>query len=581
MNTNIFEPATSHITSHPLMSWLVETLRQNPEIAIFLALAMGFLIGGVKIGKFSLGNVTGVLLAGVLIGQLNITISPNVKSVFFLMFLFAVGYSVGPQFFRGLKSDGLPQVFFAIIVCVACLLCTFIAAKLAGYNIGQAAGLLSGACTISAVLGVASDTIGQIGLSSDQQKAMVDAMPVAYAVTYLFGTAGSAWFLASIGPKLLRVDLAKECAEYEAKMGGAGDAGDQMTAYRRFTTRAYELKAGSKWAGKTVGDFEAQFTLRRCFIMRIRHKLKIAEATPETIIKVGDILGLAGPRELILDHEADLGQEMDDPELFNFPIQILDVVITSKKLAGKTLKEIRDSEEGRGARGVFLRKLIRAGQEMPFNPGIKIDRGDVLQIVGSTRDVERAASELGYADRATDKTDMVFMGLGIVIGALIGAIVIKIGQVPLSLSTSGGALFAGLICGWLRSVNPTFGRIPGPALWVFNNIGLTAFIAVVGITCGPSFVAGLKTAGVSLFLWGVFVTTVPFIVGIFAGKYIFKMHPGIILGACAGARTTTAALGAIQDEAKSKVPALSYTVTYAVGNVLLITWGVVIVLIMK
>ncbi len=581
MNTNIFEPAASRVASYPLMNWLVETLRLNPEIAIFLALALGFLVGGVKIGKFSLGNVTGVLLAGVLIGQLNITISPNVKSVFFLMFLFAVGYSVGPQFFRGLKSDGLPQVFFAVILCATCLLSAVIAAKVAGYNIGQAAGLLSGACTISAVLGVASDTIRQIGLSSDQQKAMVDAMPVAYAVTYVFGTAGSAWFLASIGPKLLRVDLAKECAEYEAKMGGAGDAGDQMTAYRRFTTRAYELKADSKWAGKTVGDFEAQFTERRCYIMRMRHKLKIAEATPQTIIKPGDILGVAGPRELVLEHEADLGHEVDDSELFNFPIQILDVVITSKKIAGKTLKEIRDSEEGRGARGVFLRKLIRGGQEMPFNPGIKIDRGDVLQIVGSTRDVERAASELGYADRATDKTDMVFMGLGIVIGALVGAIVVKIGQVPLSLSTSGGALFAGLVCGWLRSVNPTFGRIPGPALWVFNNIGLTTFIAVVGITCGPSFVAGLKTAGISLFLWGVFVTTMPFIVGIFAGKYIFKMHPGIILGACAGARTTTAALGAIQDEARSKVPALSYTVTYAVGNVLLITWGVVIVLMMK
>ncbi len=173
------------------------------------------------------------------------------------------------------------------------------------------------------------------------------------------------------------------------------------------------------------------------------------------------------------------------------------------------------------------------------------------------------------------------MGLGIVIGALIGALTLHVGKVPLSLSTSGGALMAGLVCGYLRAVNPTFGRIPAPALWVFNNIGLTAFIAVVGITCGPSFVSGLKAAGLSLFLWGVFVTTMPFVVGIFTGKYLFKMHPGIVLGCCAGARTTTAALGAIQDEAKSKVPALGYTITYAVGNVLLITWGVVIVLMMK
>jgi putative transport protein len=195
--------------------------------------------------------------------------------------------------------------------------------------------------------------------------------------------------------------------------------------------------------------------------------------------------------------------------------------------------------------------------------------------------VDRVAKDLGYADRPTDKTDIVFMGFGIVVGALVGAIVIYFGKVPISLSTSGGALIAGLVCGWLRAVKRTFGRIPEPALWVFNQIGLTTFIAVVGLTTGPSFVAGLKEAGLSLFWWGVFVTTVPFVIGLYVGKYIFKMHPGILLGACAGARTTTAALGAIQDEARSKVPALGYTITYAVGNTLLILWGVVIVLMMK
>src|SRR6478736_5528542 len=203
----------------PVMTWLFDTLREYPEIAIFLTLALGFFIGGLKFGKFSLGNVTGVLLAGVLIGQLEITISPHVKSVFFLMFLFAVGYGVGPQFFRGLKSDGLPQVLFAVVLCVACLLATVIAASIADYSIGQAAGLLAGACTISAVLGVATDTLGQIGLTPEQIQANVDAMPVAYAVTYLFGTAGSAWFLATIGPKILGVDIARACADYEAKMG--------------------------------------------------------------------------------------------------------------------------------------------------------------------------------------------------------------------------------------------------------------------------------------------------------------------------------------------------------------------------
>src|SRR6478736_893529 len=279
------------------MNWFVQTLREYPEIAIFLTLALGFFVGGLKFGKFSLGNVTGVLLAGVLIGQMNIVISADVKSVFFLMFLFAVGYGVGPQFFRGLKSDGLPQVLFAVILCVACLFSAVIAAAIADYSIGQAAGLLAGACTISAVLGVATDTLGQIGLTPEQIQANVDAMPVAYAVTYLFGTAGSAWFLATIGPKILGVDLARACADYEAKMGGTADTSDQMSVYRRLSTRAYLVGKNSDLAGKTIEAFEAQFAAPRLSVMRLRNKEgKICEADAKMVIQVGDVVGLAGAR---------------------------------------------------------------------------------------------------------------------------------------------------------------------------------------------------------------------------------------------------------------------------------------------
>jgi len=575
------------------MQWMVETLRHYPEIAIFLALALGFVIGPIKLGKFSLGNVTGVLLMGVLIGQLEITISSDVKSVFFLMFLFAVGYGVGPQFFRGLNSDGLPQVLFACLVCVSVLVSAFVAAKIAGYNAGQAAGLLSGAATISAVLGVASDSINNLGLPPDEAKKMIDAMPVAYAVTYLFGTAGSAWFLASMGPKLLRVDLAKECKEYEAKMGGGLGEEESLTTYPRIALRAYSIASVSKYVGKTISDLEKGLAPSRdfaekgrgparVFIENIRTAGRILDPDPGMVIQSGDVMAVAAAREVLLRNEADLGPEVDDRELLEFPAEILDVVITNKNLAGKTLQQIAESQQAnQNGRGVFLRKLIRGGQDMPWTPGTTVDRGDVLQIVGAKRDLERAVKGLGYVDRPTEKTDVVFMGLGIAIGAVIGAASLAIGGIPLSLSTSGGALIAGLVCGWLRSVHPMFGRIPAPALWAFNNMGLTIFIAVVGITTGPSFVQGLREAGLSLFLWGIFVSVMPFVIGLFAGKYLFKMHPGILLGACAGARTTTAALGAIQDEAKSKVPALGYTITYAVGNTLLIIWGIVIVLMMK
>jgi len=558
------------------MDWIVKTFQQYPELAIFLTLALGYWIGNIKVGKFSLGAVTGVLLAGVVIGQMNITISPNVKSVFFLLFLFAVGYGVGPQFFRGLKSDGVPQAIFAVLLCLASLLTSYVVAKFLGYNIGVAAGLLSGSQTISAVLGVATDAINQLGIAPDEKTKLINQMPVAYAVTYIFGTAGSAWLLASIGPKLLRVDLPAECKQLESKLGGTETEPGVMTMARRFDMRAYRV-TNQNLINRTVNELEALPKEARVFIVRVRHAGVIIEPEPSTIIMQDDVVVVATRQELLVERGAMIGPEVDDKELLDFPAQALDVVLTNKSLAGKTLLELAGNES---ARGVFLRKLVRSGQEMPFTPGTTVDRGDVLTLVGAKRDVERVAKEVGYADRPTNMTDMIFVGAGIVLGGIIGALTIKLGGIPLSLSTSGGALIAGLVFGWLRSVNRTFGRIPAPALWILNNVGLTIFIAVVGISAGPSFVAGLKQTGVSLFFAGIVATSVPLIIGVLMGKYIFKFHPAINLGACAGSRTTTAALGMIEDVAKSKVPALGYTVTYAVGNTLLTIWGLVIVLLM-
>lgn len=558
------------------MDWIIKTFQQYPELAIFLTLALGYWVGSFKFGKFSLGAVTGVLLAGVLVGQMQITISPNVKSVFFLMFLFAVGYGVGPQFFRGLKSDGVPQVVFAVLQCLASLLTAFVVARFLGYDVGAAAGLLSGSQTISAVLGVATDAINQLGIATEEKTRLINQMPVAYAVTYIFGTAGSAWLLASIGPKLLRVDIAAECKKLEAKMGAGETEPGVMSMARRFDVRAYRV-TNKELVNKSVAELEALPKDVRVFVVRVRHAGAVIEAEPTTVIEKGDIVAVATRLEAHVERGTKIGPEVDDKELLDFPAEILDVVLTEKSLAGKTLAELA---AGEFARGVFLRKLVRAGQEMPFTPGTTVDRGDVLTLVGPKRNVDQAAKRLGYADRPTNMSDMVFVGLGIVLGGLVGALTIRLGGIPLSLSTSGGALIAGLVFGWLRSVHRTFGRIPAPALWILNNVGLTIFIAVVGISAGPSFVAGLKQSGVSLFLAGIVVTSVPLIIGLLMGKYIFKFHPGINLGACAGARTTTAALGMIEEVAKSKVPALGYTVTYAVGNTLLTIWGLVIVLLM-
>ncbi len=563
------------------MEWVAKSFQHYPELAIFLSLALGYWIGGVKFGKFSLGSVTGVLLAGVLVGQMHITISPNVKSVFFLMFLFAVGYGVGPQFFRGLKSDGIPQAICAVLQCLISLGTVFAVAKVLGCDAGAAAGLLSGSQTVSAVLGVATDTINQFDIPAEHKAALLNHMPVAYAVTYIFGTAGSAWLLASVGPKLLRVDVAAACKELEASLGGREAEPGAVPAGRRVDVRTYRV-TNERLDGTTVGDLEQRLHETRTSIERIRHGGQISDADPTTVIHRGDVVVVVGRREVLVESDLSIGPEVQDFELMDFPGEVVDVVITNKSVAGKTIQQIAASEIGRvHARGVFLRALIRGGQEMPFTHGTTVDRGDVLQIAGAKRNVQRAAAELGYADRPTNATDMAFVGTGIVLGGLFGALTVRVGGIPVSVSTSGGTLIAGLVFGWLRSVNRTFGRVPAPALWVLNNVGLTTFIAVVGISSGPSFVAGLKAAGLSLLLAGIITSSVPLIAGVLMAKHLFGFHPGIALGVAAGARTTTAALPMIEDVTRSKVPALGYTVPYAVGAILLTIWGLVIVLLMK
>ena len=151
------------------MDSIIKALQQHPELAVFLTLALGYLLGRVKLGSFAIGSVTGVLIAGVLIGQATIVISPNVKAVFFLLFLFAIGYKVGPQFFGGLRKNGLPQAVLTLVLCFTALFTTFAAAKLMGYNIGTTAGLMGGAMTESAVLGTAGDAINRLAVADADQ----------------------------------------------------------------------------------------------------------------------------------------------------------------------------------------------------------------------------------------------------------------------------------------------------------------------------------------------------------------------------------------------------------------------------
>lgn len=568
------------------MEWIEHVLRDNPSLAVFLTLGIGFFIGQLKYKSFSLGTVTSVLLVGVLVGQLDIPVPGPMKDVFFLLFLFSIGYSVGPQFFRALRGDGLKQVLFGAVVCVLCLLSVWVVALCMGYNIGEAVGLLSGSQTMSAVIGVGTDTINSLDVSAEEKQKWLGMIPVCYAVTYVFGTIGSAYILANLGPWLLGglKKVKAETVELEKKLnyGTATTDPNYIRAQRPVVFRAYKVTDSFFSQPRTVDEAEEYFRQKgkAIFVERLRSGGKIQDVTPDQqlTISVGDEIVLSGRREFIIGDESWIGPEVLDTELVDFMAEDLDITVASKKVDGMTIDDLRRQKF---MFGVSIKSISRGGVNVPVLAQVKIARGDVLSAVGLEREVNEAARQIGYPDRRTTKTDLVFVGLGIFIGGLFGSLALHLGKVPVSLSVSGGALVAGLVLGWLRSKHPTFGRVPRSAVWLMDNLGLNMFIAVVGIASGPSFVTGLKEVGGILFLMGAVATTIPLVLGMLVGRHIFRFPAAINLGCCAGARTTTASLGAVQDAIGSALPAMGYTVTYAVGNTLLILWGVVLVLMMS
>jgi putative transport protein len=563
-----------------MLDWFFATLKTYPEIAIFLTLALGYYFGKFTFKGIGLGAVTATLLAGVLVGQIGITISPPLKATVFLMFLFAVGYAVGPQFVRGVAKDGLPQAIFSVVQCVFSLVACVVIAKMAGYDLGYSAGFYSGSQTISAAMGLSTDAINRLGLAADQAKALLDGMPVAYAVSYMFGTVGSAIVIAILGPALLRIDLVAACKDYEEKQGGTKELGGAGSAWHRWELRAFRVPPGGKAVGLRAAEAEALVPDARIFVQRIRRNGTIEDATADTVLREGDVVAVAGAREVLVSLVGEGAKEVDDVELLAVPVEGVDVLVSNKAVDGKTLAELAKMP---AARGVFLRKITRGATAttIPILPHTIIERGDLLTVVGRTQDTNAVTKLLGVADRPTDVADVAFIGAWIVVGALIGSLVFKVGGAPVTLSTAGGALVAGIVGGWLRSVRPSFGRIPSPTVWFMNSVGLNIFIAIVGISAGPGFINGLKTQGIGLFLWGALATTIPLVLGMFVAKYVFRFHDALTLGIISGSRTTTASLGMVCDIAKSQVPALGYTVTYAVGNTLLTIWGMVVIMMLS
>lgn len=556
------------------MSEIITFFRQHPLIPIFLTLGLGFWLGKVKIKGFALGSVAATLIVGVIIGQMKIAVPDILKNVFFLFFLFSVGYGVGPQFFRSMRGAGLKMAAFSVVGAMVCAGIVIAASYLMGYDTAIATGLFAGSQTVSACLGMVSDTVKELPMDDNARASMLALIPACYAVTYIFGTVGSAWFLSTIAPKMMGgMDKVKEdVARIEQLM----DKGNEITdpgiipARRPVIFRAFKAESDFFDTPRSASEIHDYYQKAgvRLLVERARINGKVMNPSKYNLISKGDEVVLGGRAEVLVALKDAPGKEVYDPELLNFGAEKTPVTISSKgKADGITLEKLRSFPE---MERVIVSSIKRTGMTIPVLAQTELHAGDILTLVGWPQDVAVAASVIGYADPASDSTDMVFVGLGIALGCIIGALSIKINGIPMSLGMSVGALISGLSLGWLRTRRPIFGHIPSSVLWIFNNLGVNMFIAILGLVAGGALIQGLKTAGPLILLVGALLTIIGLIINIFIARKLFRFSTPVTLGCVAGARLSVASIGAIQNVLQSDVPNLGYTVTYAVANIALV-----------
>lgn len=557
-----------------MIDFVLNALRATPEIAVFLAIALGVFIGRIRIGSFHLGSTAGALLMGLLIGQVGLEVPPILKSVFFILFIYAVGFKSGPEFFGSLNRGTLKLVLFSVVLCAAALGSILLMNAVFHFDAGFTAGLGAGALTDTAIMGTASSAINHLPLDAAAKAQLNSHMAVAYAITYLFGTIGLIVFVGSVAPRLLGVDLRASARELEQELGIANDEDAISVSYTRIVVRAHRVTVDSA-IGVTIADIERLHNAMS--VERVVRDGQVIERDPGFVLAAGDILGIYSLREAVADLTEWVGPEVDHPESLSFPTRSADIVLTNPALAGKTLHEIKAQLVGNERLGCFVESITRQGLDLPQLPNTVLRRGDVIALTGRTTSVEALAAQLGRIRESSYRSDIAMHALGMVIGSLLGLLSAHVGMIPIELGIGGGVLVVALVIGWINSRHPELGALPPAAQWAFSEFGLTAFGAVVGLLAGPAAIAAMQEQGVALLISGVVVTLVPPIVALYFGRYVLRLHPMILFGALAGAQTEAASMNKIIDLSGSNTPVIGFTVCYAISNVLLAVCGPIII----
>ncbi|MFA1685589.1 aspartate-alanine antiporter [Achromobacter dolens] len=548
-----------------------------PIAVLFLTVGLGYLIGKLKVGPIQLGGVCGTLIVALLIGQTGCQMRGDLKEVAFALFIFAMGYSGGPQLFANLNRSSLRYIVLPVIEALLVLTVVLLAVPLFGLDAGTAAGLAAGAATESAVVGTAAEALKHLGLPDADVQRMEANIATAYTLTYLVGLISIVFFTSQVAPALLRINLREASKALEEKLGGGPGEPDEnlLPTLPRLVGRSHVVKDAD---GRTVGEVEAELGGRTAISRILRNGEAIAP-TPEDRLATGDIVVVLGLRRFALRAGSVVGPEIQLPEAHADDLQLaeLQVIVNRKTANGRTLGELAKGPRAQRARGVFLQSIQRSGHMLPLTPATVVQYGDLVTLVGAEPELSQAGAGLGNELRRSGVTDLVFLAFGILAGLMIGALGARLWGIPVSLGSGGGALVSGLVCGWINAKRPALGHMPDQAVQLLKDLGLAVFVACVGLSAGPEAVALIREHGAVLPLIGLLVSLGPACLSLWVGHKLLKIEGPLLVGAIAGQHVSTPAISAILGASGSAVPLLGYTVTYAIANVLLPVLGPIIV----
>ncbi len=530
---------------------IIQLLKDHPEVVLFVLLALAYLIGNIRLGSLELGAPPGMLIAGLIFGHFGFNLFEGIEIIGLFFFLYGVAFQAGPAFFSVVLPDGVKYIGLAAIATVAGFILTYIFAQVFNFEPAIAAGLLAGSLTSPAGVAAALETA---------PSEMSQDISISYALTYLIGDI-AVLLLARNLPKLFHFDLVAKSRQAAAEKNVSEEDDDRNSDNWSLTLRAYQVNNPSL-IGKTIAEFQ---DFSQCLVLRYKTKDGLlTDFQPETKMELGDRLLIWGhiSQQDILDQL--FGAEVADADLLKLKIITQDITVNQEKVFGQSLETLGIHDKY----ACHVTKITRSGINLQINPELEISRGDVLTISGPENNLEKLTKVIGYVERDFNATDLVTFAGGVVAGFFLGQITISLAGIKIGLGSAGGLLFVGILLGYLRSIHPTFGRVPPATLWVFKELGLLFFLAGVGVEAGHGFVAAISKLGLPIFLCSLVIATVPVILVFIYGTYVLKMNPALLLGASTGAVTCTPAMAAVSADARSSIPTIGYAGTYAFATIL-------------